>query len=799
MVAMNPGHEHAQFTIITGQIKRQTPFPKLHALLIGIDAYKHFAKLSGAMKDVESIHEFLRSDLSVPESQITELTNEQATRFGIINAMEQLSKNRSIERFDPILIYYAGHGCEVDSPLTNYEGKAQCLVPWDLGDQGADGQTVSPIPDYTIAALLNELAAEKGNNITVIFDSCHSASGTRGIRSGLAKVEPKSNIQLPQWHNATSRLSGVDPGKTLASNCRARSLNSQDLPPLTLDTDREIIRRAQRRRRWRTIIAFVRSHLFFTHITTRTGSNEIRTQVTTRPVLKKAIPELLQFSRSHVLLAACGHAEQAYECTKCNCGYFTAALLQVLRSSWLTNLKYKRCFEEFPILNTPSRQSPVCEGDTTGRVFFDIPALAPTTRSPSGSFTMGQFNKGYFMKLGEAQGVFPGSKYAIYEDLAFSINLPSAYFPSPGLDRPLWGRFKAYPCTDPYSNLYPFYSWCRLDGGAKLPYLPRAKLLKLGPRGTRSLKVFVAEALKLILDPGSIVRAKQGMILVDSVDLGDTSTVLLDIEHGCMTFRLSGFPGVLYRCDPDAKRNTLKHKITAQLTMYELGGAVPSPLQVDQDNAITVKASPTALYALKVKSNFPRQLYAYLFYFSTASQSIRPLYLGVYGSHHIDPSLQPHGELTIGYNNDDMIPDALSFAMTSDEGYFRLFLTTSPGDFDSMNQSSPFTEPQTRGTMSTGSYDEYGDGLEIRRYSPTDSGRIEPTVLLLTPSGAVGERSIEMMAAQVLEVEVPGQKQVDTTIRTSLTESMAIDRLAEHAISHWDVVSLKVKFRESDA
>ncbi|KAG8704854.1 hypothetical protein FRC11_009512, partial [Ceratobasidium sp. 423] len=534
------------------------------------------------------------------------------------------------------------------------------------------------------------------------------------------------------------------------------------------------------------------------------------------PRLKKAIPELLPFSRSHVLLAACGRAEQAYECTECNSGYFTSVLLQVLRSGWLQNLKYKRCFEEFPKLRTTSSQSPVCEGDTTGRLFFGVPAPVMPTRQAS--FAMQQLNEqscgDYFMKLGEAQGVFPGSKYGIYEDLVFPFRLASGYLPSLSMDRPLWGKFKVYPCTDPNSKLYPFYSRCRLDGDAKVPWIPRAKLLKLGRRGIHSLKVFVSEGLKLSLDPNSIVRAKQGMVLVDSVDPGDTSTVLLDTENGFITFRLSGFDGVLYRCDPDAKRvrrilrsmahwrwhlsrepqNTLKHTIVAELTIHELGDTSSGPLPVDKDDAITVKASPTSLYALRVKSHFPRRLYAYLFYFSTASQSIRPLYLRVYGSHDIDPSLESKGELTIGYNNDDMIPDALSFAMAPDEGYFRLFLTTSPGDFDLMDQSSPFAESQAWDTMSIGDYDKYEDGLEIRRYSPTNSSGIEPSVPLAT-SGASGERSIGIIAAKVVEIE-SGRQQADIAMRTTVSESTARDLVAEHA--RWGVVSLKVKCRVSD-
>ncbi|KAF8129497.1 hypothetical protein EV363DRAFT_1417642 [Boletus edulis] len=37
-----------------------------------------------------------------------------------------------------------------------------------------------PILDRTIGALIEDIAKAKGDNITVIFDCCHSASGTRG-------------------------------------------------------------------------------------------------------------------------------------------------------------------------------------------------------------------------------------------------------------------------------------------------------------------------------------------------------------------------------------------------------------------------------------------------------------------------------------------------------------------------------------------------------------------------------------------------------------------------------------------
>jgi hypothetical protein len=136
-------------------------------LLIGIDTYKNFSQLSGAVNDAKSIKNFLVNDLAVPESHITTLMDKKATRSSIIGALEQLSKDNTINRFDPILIFYSGHGCEINSPLVDYEEKTQCWVPWDAGRSHANGTHISEsvIPDYIISALLKELAISKGNNI----------------------------------------------------------------------------------------------------------------------------------------------------------------------------------------------------------------------------------------------------------------------------------------------------------------------------------------------------------------------------------------------------------------------------------------------------------------------------------------------------------------------------------------------------------------------------------------------------------------------------------------------------------
>ncbi|KAJ2915855.1 hypothetical protein MD484_g4547, partial [Candolleomyces efflorescens] len=149
--------------------------PRLWALIIGINEYIYptpdLEKLKGAAPDADAMDQYLRTSLNVPESQIVNLRNHQATRNKIIAAFHGLRDNLRINYQDPILIYYAGHGSEL--PLK--EGKVQTLVPADY----LAGKT-KPIPDRTVAALINGIAKRHGNNITVIFDCCHSGSGTRG-------------------------------------------------------------------------------------------------------------------------------------------------------------------------------------------------------------------------------------------------------------------------------------------------------------------------------------------------------------------------------------------------------------------------------------------------------------------------------------------------------------------------------------------------------------------------------------------------------------------------------------------
>ncbi|KAI0341530.1 hypothetical protein BDW22DRAFT_1430175 [Trametopsis cervina] len=211
-----------------------TPLSSMRALIIGIDKYLHSVpegvkraglsdadgmrnvtsiggpNLTGAVADARRIETYLRTDLKLPEEQICLLVDDQATREKIIKELQNLARPSKIERDSPILIYYAGHGGSGNPPANwHYEqGETiECIIPHDFNmvNSTSENSTESrtdpnhtgakttslishAIPDRTLGFLLDNIAESHGDNITVILDCCHSASGTRGLPAKVLNI-----------------------------------------------------------------------------------------------------------------------------------------------------------------------------------------------------------------------------------------------------------------------------------------------------------------------------------------------------------------------------------------------------------------------------------------------------------------------------------------------------------------------------------------------------------------------------------------------------------------------------------
>ncbi|KAJ7625706.1 caspase domain-containing protein [Roridomyces roridus] len=192
------------------------PTPKVFALIVGINEVSahalhqyfssdEFPTLQGAVNDAKAFERYLldpreKRGLGVPASNIVVLLDEQATRANILATF----RSHFIDNPDvpdkgnaTMIFFYAGHGSRLSAPynLINRSGLVEAMCPVDERTQDAEGNYVYAIPDYVLGWLLKELAEKKGNNITMIFDACHS--GGLGRDAGRARNAASPSDTVP--------------------------------------------------------------------------------------------------------------------------------------------------------------------------------------------------------------------------------------------------------------------------------------------------------------------------------------------------------------------------------------------------------------------------------------------------------------------------------------------------------------------------------------------------------------------------------------------------------------------------
>jgi hypothetical protein len=193
---------------------RHQRVPDLRALLIGIDCYMRnelsdgtfYRSLAGCVRDILKVEQFLRSEFGLTDERLIRLTasrgggdnqpargsggkrsndNERPTEpraqwptyRNIVRAFRKLEANA--RPGEQIYIHYSGHGGKVKAlprhrALIPGKWIDEALVPTDLGhDEGRY------LRDIELAFLLHKLVA-KGLYVTIVLDSCHSGSATRG-------------------------------------------------------------------------------------------------------------------------------------------------------------------------------------------------------------------------------------------------------------------------------------------------------------------------------------------------------------------------------------------------------------------------------------------------------------------------------------------------------------------------------------------------------------------------------------------------------------------------------------------
>ncbi|NEN91467.1 MAG: caspase family protein [Okeania sp. SIO3H1] len=184
--------------------------PRKLALLVGINKYQK-APLRGCVNDTEMQRHLLIHRFGFNPKDIYIVTDEQATRQGILEAFEE-HLIKQAKPGDVAVFHYSGHGSRVKDPnpivktsLMDGSGLSGTLVPVDSSlPQGYPnvGGTVNDIMGHTLFLLTSAL---KTDNFTGILDSCFSGMTTRDFtarsRAGGEKIEiaPQEKAYQEKW------------------------------------------------------------------------------------------------------------------------------------------------------------------------------------------------------------------------------------------------------------------------------------------------------------------------------------------------------------------------------------------------------------------------------------------------------------------------------------------------------------------------------------------------------------------------------------------------------------------------
>lgn len=140
-------------------------FGRFHALVIGINRYKHLPHLATAVGDAKGVGSVLQD---LYRYKVTYLLD--AERKEIIDVLSAFRKE--LRQTDNLLVYFAGHGI-----LDKEAGRGYWLA--------ADSERDSPANWISTSDVSDVLKAMRAKHVMIVADSCYSGTLTRDI-----KVEP---------------------------------------------------------------------------------------------------------------------------------------------------------------------------------------------------------------------------------------------------------------------------------------------------------------------------------------------------------------------------------------------------------------------------------------------------------------------------------------------------------------------------------------------------------------------------------------------------------------------------------
>jgi peptidoglycan/xylan/chitin deacetylase (PgdA/CDA1 family)/uncharacterized caspase-like protein len=143
------------------------------AVIVGIDEYAHWPRLSYAANDAKAMRDLLVDKYSFKAENITTLLNQDGTRERILSAIgDALADPAKVNREDRVFVFFAGHGATrhlpngralgyivpVDADVTNYQSQAISMTNFQDVSEAIPAKHVFFMTD----ACYSGLAATRG-------------------------------------------------------------------------------------------------------------------------------------------------------------------------------------------------------------------------------------------------------------------------------------------------------------------------------------------------------------------------------------------------------------------------------------------------------------------------------------------------------------------------------------------------------------------------------------------------------------------------------------------------------------
>ena len=146
------------------------------AIVIGIDDYAKWPKLHYATRDAQAVRETLIQRFGFATDHVVSLSNQQATRVGILGAFHDKLAHSGMKKNDRLFVFFAGHGAT-----------RQLSSGRDLGyiipvDSDPNQIATDAIPMTELQNIAESLSAK---HALFVMDACYSGLGlTRGGGTG---------------------------------------------------------------------------------------------------------------------------------------------------------------------------------------------------------------------------------------------------------------------------------------------------------------------------------------------------------------------------------------------------------------------------------------------------------------------------------------------------------------------------------------------------------------------------------------------------------------------------------------